>query len=106
MLFELRSYRLHPGTRDRWVRYMEEVIIPFLVARGFVVVGSFTLPEDPDGYIWLCRFESDEERNRLYAATYESDEWKERIRPGFADMLIREMMVVTTLEPTPKSVIH
>ena len=40
MLFELRNYRMRPGQREQWVRYMEEVIIPFQVSRGMVIVGE------------------------------------------------------------------
>ena len=41
MFFELRQYRTLPGKRAEWVAYMEEVIIPFQVSKGMVVVGSF-----------------------------------------------------------------
>ncbi len=41
MFLELRQYRTHPGQRDNWVKYMEEVIIPFQVSKGMVIVGSF-----------------------------------------------------------------
>src|SRR2546430_14658850 len=53
MLFELRQYRLLPGQRDNWVRYMEEVIIPFQVAQGMVLAGSFVAEEAPDLYGWI-----------------------------------------------------
>jgi hypothetical protein len=29
MFFELRQYRVKPGQRERWVKFMEEEIIPF-----------------------------------------------------------------------------
>jgi len=41
MCLELRQYRTHPGELDNWVKYMEEVIIPFQVSKGMVIVGSF-----------------------------------------------------------------
>ena len=41
MFFELREYRCLPGQRENWVRFMEEQIIPFQVAKGMVIVGSF-----------------------------------------------------------------
>ncbi len=106
MFFELRQYRLRPGTREAWVCLMEEVIIPFQVAKGMVVVGSFIVPDDPEAYVWIRRFESEDERARQYDAVYESEEWKTKVRPRIDEMLIREQMVVTRIEPTPKSVIH
>jgi hypothetical protein len=106
MLFELRQYRIQPGKREEWVRLMEEEIIPFQVSKGMVIVGSFTVEEDPDLYIWIRRFESEEERKALYAAVYESDHWKNVIAPQTSQMNIREKMVITRMNPTPKSVIR
>ena len=63
MFFELRQYRIFPGQRDAWVKYMEEVIMPFQISKGMVVVGSFVAQEEDDLYIWIRRFESEEERN-------------------------------------------
>ena len=48
MFFELRQYRTKPGMRGDWVKYMEEVIIPFQVSKGMVVSGSFVGEEEDD----------------------------------------------------------
>lgn len=106
MFFELRQYRTKPGQRERWVKFMEEVIIPFQVSKGMVVSGSFVGQEEDDLYIWIRRFESEEERLALYKAVYESDTWKNEIAPQVPEMLDRERIVVTRIEPTPKSVIR
>jgi hypothetical protein len=106
MFFELRQYRTRPGQRDRWVKFMEEVIIPFQVSKGMVILGSFVGQEEDDLYVWIRRFESEQERKRLYEAVYESDYWKNDIAPQVPDMLDREAIRVTRLEATPKSVIH
>ena len=53
MLFELRQYRILPGQRDTWVRFMEDVLIPFQVSKGMVIVGSFVAEEDDDLYVWI-----------------------------------------------------
>jgi len=66
MFFELREYRCPNGERDNWVKFMEEEIIPFQVSKGMVILGSFTGQEEDDLYIWLRRFESEEEREKLY----------------------------------------
>ena len=106
MFFELRQYRTKPGMRGDWVKYMEEVIMPFQWSKGMVIAGSFVGHEDDDTYIWTRRFESDEERDRLYEAVYESDAWKNEIAPPIGDMLDRDRTKITLLEPTPKSVIR
>ena len=106
MSFELREYRTRPGQRENWVRFMEEQIIPFQSGKGMVIVGSFVGQEEDDLYIWIRRFESEAERERLYKAVYESDTWKNEIAPEIPEMIDREKMVVRRIEATPKSVVR
>jgi hypothetical protein len=106
MFFELRQYRTRPGQREKWVKFMEEEIIPFQVARGMVIIGSFVGQEEEDLYVWIRRFESEEERKRQYDAVYESDHWKNVIAPQVPMMIDREAIKVTRIEATPKSVIQ
>ena len=106
MFFELRRYRVRPGQRDRWVAFMEEEIIPFQVSKGMVAIGSFVGQEEEDLYVWMRRFESEKERERLYKEVYESDYWLNEILPQVAEMLDRDKTQVTRLDATPKSVIQ
>ncbi len=106
MIFELRQYRLKPGQRERWVKWMEEKIIPYQVALGVVIIGSFISDEDPDLYVWMRRFDNEQERQRLYAEMYESPTWLNEIKPVNDGMIIREKIQVTRLLATSKSVIH
>lgn len=106
MLFELRQYRMRPGQHENWVRFMEQEIIPFQTAKGMVIVGSWVGEQEPDLYVWLRRFDSEAERERLYKEVYESDHWKTTIGPRIPEMMDREQVKVTRLEPTARSVIR
>lgn len=106
MFFELRQYRIKDGRMKEWVEFMEGEIIPFQVSKGMVVVGSFTGEEEEDLYIWIRRFKSEEERERLYKAVYEDPEWTDNLSPRVGDIMDRERIVVTRMEPTTRSVIH
>lgn len=106
MFFELRQYRVKPERRDEWVKLMEERIIPFQIAQGMVVLGSFVGEQEEDLYVWIRRFDSEEQREALYAKVYQSDTWQNEISPLVGDMLDRERIVVTRLVPTAKSVIR
>ena len=106
MLFELRQYRMRPGQEANWVNYMEEVIIPFQISKGMVILGSFVGEEEKDLYVWIRRFESEKQREQLYDAVYESDTWKNEIAPKIPDMMDRSQIKVTRLEATPRSVIQ
>ncbi len=105
MFYELRQYRTKPGQRQNWVDFMEEVIIPFQVSKGMVIAGSFVGEEEDDLYIWMRRFDDEAQRERLYEAVYQSDEWINEIAPKVGELLDRDKIVVTRIEPTPKSVI-
>ena len=87
--YELRQYRIFPGKMDEWLKIMEEEIIPFQVASGMVITGSFRGEEDDSVYVWMRRFESENERKRLYQAVYESDPWKNDIAPRIGDLIDR-----------------
>lgn len=106
MLYELRQYRTEPGTRDQLVKVMVEEVIPFQASKGMIIVGTFVNEEDPDAYIWIRRFDDDEQRLAQYAAVYESDHWKQVIAPKFAGVLIRESINVTRMVPTALSVLR
>lgn len=101
--FELRQYRTKPGQRDNWVKYMEETVIPYQISKGMVVIGSFVGEEEDDLYVWIRRFESEAQRERLYAAVYEDERWLNEISPRVGELLDREKIVVTRLLPTSRS---
>jgi len=85
---------------------MEQVIIPFQVGKGMVILGSFVGQEEDDLYIWIRRFEDDAEKERLYEAVYESDQWKNKIGPKIPDMMDRSKIVVRRIEASSRSVIQ
>jgi len=105
VFYELRQYRTKPGKRENWVRYMEEVIIQVQTAQGMTICGSFVGQEEDDLYVWIRRFDDEADRERLYAKVYESDHWKNVIAPKIPDMMDREKIRVSRIEPTAKSAI-
>ena len=104
MFYELRQYKIFPGKMDDWIDYMESVVIPYQVARGMVITGSFRGDTDDTVYIWMRRFNSEEERQQLYEAVYESEEWESTIGPRVGELIDRSAIHVTRIVPTPHSV--
>ena len=104
--YELRQYTVRPGQMDTWLKIMEEEIIPFQVAKGMVISASFRGEEDDSVYVWIRRFQSEEQRQALYDAVYGTTEWTEGISPRLNDVLDREAMVVTRLTPTQMSILQ
>ena len=97
MFYELRQYKIVDGKMDAFVELMESEIIPFQIGKGMVITGSFRGEEDPTTYVWMRRFSSESERERLYEAVYESDDWKASFAP-------RSGINVQRIVPTPRSV--
>ncbi len=106
MFFELRQYRIKDGKRQEWVQLMETEVIPYQASKGMVIVGSFIAEQESDLYVWMRRCDSAEEREQLYKAVYETDQWINVIKPKIDTLLDRTGIVVTRLEPTPKSVLR
>ena len=104
MFYELRQYKIRPGRMVDWVEFMENDIIPFQVSQGMVITGSWRGEEDDTVYVWMRRFESEAERERLYKAVYESDYWKNDVAPRVTELMDRSAMRVTRIVPTPRSV--
>jgi hypothetical protein len=103
MYYEIRRYQAQPGRREEWVRYMEDVVIPFQASLGMDVTASFVDAEDEDGYVWIRRFEDEGQSEALYAAVYQHDRWRNEIGPVVYGLLIPEKSVVTRVVPTPAS---
>jgi NIPSNAP len=98
--YELRQYTIRPGKMEAWLRCMEEEIIPFQVAKGMVITGSYRGEKDDSVYVWMRRFESETERERLYKAVYESEHWKNVIAPKVSGLIDRSAINVQRMVPT------
>ena len=106
MFYEIRRYQTEPGRRDEWLRYMENVVIPYQQSKGMTITASFVDDEDPDGYVWIRRFDDEAHRAALYAATHDHPRWIDEIFPAVADLLLIDRTVVTRAVPTRTSALH
>jgi NIPSNAP len=101
--YELRQYVIKPGKMAEWLHLMETEIIPFQVAKGMVITGSYRGESDDSVYVWTRRFDSEAERVALYAAVYESEHWKTNLSPRVGELIDRPSIQVQRLLPTKLS---
>ncbi len=87
--YELRKYKIRKAKMNDWLKLMEGEIIPFQVSKGMVITGSFRGETDDSVYIWLRRFNSEKERERLYKAVYENPHWVNEIAPRVGKLIHR-----------------
>ena len=119
--FELRIYQIFPGKMDEWLSFMEKTIMPFQVEQGMVIHGSFVMDSSDqfalengervmnsekkgNNYVWIRRFENQEEKVKLYKAVYESKEWVNNIAPTVANLVDRNSILVHNLSSTALSI--
>jgi len=106
MFFELRQYYIKKDQMQRWVKWMDEVLIPYQASKGMVIVGSWFITEE-DKYVWIRRFESEADCQRLYAAVYETDYWKNEAKPIVDEMLDRERgLNISRMQASPLSILR
>lgn len=106
MFYELRQYKIQPGKMDEWVTLMEEEIIPLQVAKGMVIAGSFRGETDDTVYVWMRRFDSEAEREKLYRDVYGSEKWRNEIQPRVSELMDTSSVSVQRIVPTPRSVVR
>ncbi len=80
------------------------LIMAHYTSKGMVIVGSWIDEKEDDHYIWMRRFDSEAERERLYKLVYEDPHWTNDIKPQIDEMLDRSKIIVTRLVATPRSV--
>ncbi len=118
--FEIRIYKVKPGKMNEWVSFMEKTIIPFQVSKGMVIHGSFIenskdiflleenkrvmkTNKNTNSYIWIRRFENEEQKKKLYQKVYESDIWLNDIGPKVAGLIDRNSIIVHNVVSTELS---
>ena len=104
--YELRQYEVRPGCMEAWLELIERTIIPGQIAAGMVVAGSFRGETDDSIYVWIRRSESEAERERLYAAYYGTDTWKNEVLPQVEKLIFRDRAKITRIVPTAASVLQ
>lgn len=80
MILEIRTYRLHPGAREAFLRVMRSRTLPMLAEAGIRVLAFGPSLVDDEGHeeAYLVRaFDSLEQRERLEGAFYGGAAWRE-----------------------------
>jgi len=106
MILEIRTYRLHPGTREEFLRAMTEEAIPLLLKAGIDVVatGPSRYAEDGNEEAYLMRaFPSLEQLQEQEDAFYSSKEWVEGPRTAIVTPIVQYHSIAVE---TPAAVVE
>jgi hypothetical protein len=74
-IVEFRRYTLHPGRRDRLIALFEEQLVAPQEAAGAGILGSFTVADAPDSFVWLRGFAHMRARQAALEAFYGGPVW-------------------------------
>jgi hypothetical protein len=99
VLVEIRRYVIVPGRRDEFVAWFENTVVPAMEAAGMKIIGRYLSLDDPDVFFYLRGFADEAERDRQYAAFYDSDPWLAEWRDHALALEIEARVEVVT--PTP-----
>jgi len=103
--YQIRPYEIRPGKMASWVKMFDDEILPYQVSKGMVICGVFQGETDDSVFFWIRRFESEAERERLYAAVYEDDHWKTRLAARVGEHINRETIICNRVNPLAMSVL-
>ncbi|OLF14738.1 NIPSNAP family protein [Actinophytocola xanthii] len=70
MFYEIRTEYARPGCGAGLASYMDETVVPLHREMGMNVVGTFTVIDDEDSFVWIRRFEDADDRERVLAAVH------------------------------------
>ena len=104
-VIEVRIYTIHQGKREEFVKLYDEVLLPAQRRFGLEVLGQFISLDDDQTFIWLRRFDSQQERQRKWGEFYGSDLWCNQRGPR-VNPLMQDTSNVIAVQPTPGSAIQ
>lgn len=77
-LFEMRRYRTRAGRRDELIAMFEAHFRPAYEAAGAVILASWTVPDEPDRWVWIRAFTDATARRRALDRFYGGEVWAAR----------------------------
>ena len=94
MVIEMRTYKVKPGQRDRFVGIFRERSVPAHEAIGMKILGPFLSLEDPDTFFFMRGFPDLASREPMKAEFYEGELWKGELEAILLPMLEKYEVVL------------
>lgn len=96
MQCQLRIYTIKPGEMAAWIQEWSSLVRPLRIARGFVVLGSWTI-EGENKFVWILAHGGTEQWETMESAYYSSPE-RAALKPDPArHVLESEQWMLTTV---------
>ncbi len=94
MIVEMRTYKLKPGTRARFLEIFRSKSIPAHDEIGMKILGPFLAIEDPDTFFFMRGFADLVSRESMKAKFYEGELWKNELESVLMPMIEKYEVVL------------
>jgi hypothetical protein len=94
MIVEMRTYKLKPGVRARFLEIFRSRSMPEHTRIGMPILGPFLSVEDPDVFFFMRGFPDLASREPMKARFYESTLWKNELEAVLMPMIERYDVVL------------
>jgi hypothetical protein len=104
VFYEIRTEHARPGRGPELAAYMDGTVIPLHQEMGMHVVGSFTVSDDENAFVWIRRFDDTAARERILDAVHRHPRC-----PAVVDTvsaLTEDLASTVRLEPTAGSTLR
>jgi hypothetical protein len=94
MIIEMRTYKIKPGLRAKFLETFELKVRPEHEKIGMKILGPFLSIEDADTFFWMRAFPDLKTRERMRDEFYEGKLFKEDLEKNHVPMLEKYYVVV------------
>jgi len=94
MIIEMRTYKLKPGTRERFLEVFRTRSMPAHAEIGMKILGPFLSVEDADTFFFMRGFPDLASREPMKAQFYEGALWKNELENLLMPMIERYDVVL------------
>jgi NIPSNAP len=94
MVIEMRTYKLKPGCRDRFLEVFRTKSMPAHAEIGMKILGPFLSIEDEDTFFFMRGFPDLESREPMKVKFYEGELWKRELEQVLMPMIEKYEVVL------------
>jgi hypothetical protein len=94
MIIEMRTYKLKPGMRSRFLGIFRSKSIPEHARLGMKILGPFLSIEDTDTFFFMRGFPDRASREPMRAQFYEGELWKRELENVLLPMIDKYEVVL------------
>ena len=87
MIIEMRTYKLHPGKREEFLKIFRTRSVPAHAEIGMKILGPWLSIEDPDTFFFMRGFPDLASREPMKSKFYEGELWKNELEQMLMPMI-------------------